>query len=126
MDKQMNIAIHETLNRIGMPHNLKGRLYVVSAIDKCAGDRNNLRGIVKGLYVKLAEENGDTPSRVERSIRNAIEVSWSRGNIDVINTIFGYTVSSDKGKPTNSEFIACLTDFMQLHYEEIANGSYSW
>lgn len=75
---------------------------------------------------EFAEENGDTVWRVERSIRHAIEVTWTNGNTNAINKIFGYTVSVEKGKPTNSEFIALITDFVSLYGDEIANGSYKW
>lgn len=75
---------------------------------------------------EFAEENSDTVWRVERSIRHAIEVTWTNGNTNAINKIFGYTVSVEKGKPTNSEFIALITDFVSLYGDEIANGSYKW
>ena len=124
--KLINEAIRKTLNQIGIPHNVKGYPYIVSAIEKCIEDRGKLNHIVKGLYAELAEENGDKVSCVERSIRNAIEVSWNRGNTKVINNLFGYAVSSEKGKPTNSEFIAYLADFISLNNEEIAGGTYSF
>ena len=124
MDKRANIVIQETLNMIGMPHHLKGYRYLLSAIANCLEDRTELDCIVKGLYVKVAEENGDTVTRTERAIRNAIEVSWTRGNKSVIDGIFGYTVSCKKGRPTNSEFIAMVTDFITLHFEEIEAGTY--
>lgn len=124
MEKQMNIAIQKTLSQIGTPHNIKGYLYLVSAIEKCIDDRKKLNGIIKGLYAEIAEENGDTAMRVERSLRYAIEVSWKRGNVDMVSRLFGYTINGDRGKPTNSEFIAYLCDFISLHGEEIANGTY--
>ena len=126
MDKRMKIAIHETLNQIGVPHNLKGRSYLVSSIEKCVEDKSKICRIVKGLYEELAEENKDKPERVERAIRHAIEVAWERGNEAVINKVFGYTVSYEKGRPTNSEFIANLADFVSLYFEEIADGTYSF
>lgn len=122
----INEAIRKTLNQIGIPHNVKGYPYIASAIKKCIEDRGKLNHIVKDLYFKIAEENGDTPSRVERALRHAIEVSWERGNIEVINSLFGYTVLSGKGKPTNSEFIACITDFISLYFKEIADDTYSF
>ena len=126
MDKRANIVIQETLNMIGMPHHLKGYRYLLSAISKCLDDRTELDCIVKGLYVKVTEENGDTVTRTERAIRNAIEVSWTRGNSSVIDSIFGYTVSCKKGRPTNTEFIAMVTDFIHLHFDEIENRTYIW
>lgn len=80
---------------------------------------------MKGNGAK-AEENGDTVWRVERSIRHAIEVTWTNGNTNAINKILDYSVSVEKGKPTNSEFIALITDFVSLYGDEIANGSYKW
>lgn len=126
MDKQINVAIQKTLNQIGMPHHIKGYMYLLSAIEKCIEDRGKINHIVKGLYTEIAEENGDIATRVERSMRHAIEVSWERGNSAVINKMFGYTISNKKGKPTNSEFIAYLTDFISLHLEEIVNEDYKW
>lgn len=125
MDRQ-NIALRKTLDQIGVKHSLKGYGYIISAVEKCLENRSKLVGIIKGLYTEIAEENSDTVWRVERSIRHAIEVTWTNGNTNAINKIFGYTVSVGKGKPTNSEFIALITDFVSLYGEEIVNGSYKW
>jgi two-component system response regulator (stage 0 sporulation protein A) len=126
MDRQMNIALRKTLDQIGVKHSLKGYGYIISAVEKCLENRSKLIHIIKGLYTEIAEENSDTVWRVERSIRHAIEVTWTNGNTNAINKIFGYTVSVEKGKPTNSEFIALITDFVSLYGDEIANGSYKW
>ncbi len=126
MDRQMNIALRKTLDQIGVKHSLKGYGYIISAVEKCLENRSKLIRIVKELYTEIAEENSDTVWRVERSIRHAIEVTWTNGNTNAINKIFGYTVSVEKGKPTNSEFIALITDFVSLYGDEIANGSYKW
>ena len=126
MDKRANIVIQETLNMIGMPHHLKGYRYLLSAISKCLEDRSEIDCIVKGLYKKIAEEHGDNISKTERAIRHAIEVSWLRGNRNVIDSIFGYTVSCKKGRPTNTEFISMVTDFISLHFDEIENRTYIW
>lgn len=126
MDRQMNIASRKTLDQIGVKHSLKGYGYIISAVEKCLENRSKLISIIKGLYTEIAEENSDTVWRVERSIRHAIEVTWTNGNTNAINKIFGYTVSVEKGKPTNSEFIALITDFVSLYGEEIVNGSYKW
>ena len=126
MDRQMNIALRKTLDQIGVKHSLKGYSYIISAVEKCLENRSKLIHIVKGLYTEIAEENSDTFRRVERSIRHAIEVTWTNGNTNAINKIFGYTVSVEKGKPTNSEFIALITDIVSLYGDEIANGSYKW
>lgn len=122
----MNIALRKTLDQIGVKHSLKGYGYIISAVEKCLENRSKLISIIKGLYTEIAEENSDTVWRVERSIRHAIEVTWTNGNTNAINKIFGYTVSVGKGKPTNSEFIALITDFVSLYGDEIANGSYKW
>lgn len=126
MDRQMNIALRKTLDQIGVKHSLKGYGYIISAVEKCLENRSKLISIIKGLYTEIAEENSDTVWRVERSIRHAIEVTWTNCNTNAINKIFGYTVSVEKGKPTNSEFIALITDFVSLYGDEIANGSYKW
>ena len=126
MDKQTKIAIQKTLDQIGMPHNVKGYQYSVSAIEKCVEDRAKLNHIVKGLYAEIAQENNDTVTRVERALRHAIEVAWKRGNASVFQKLFAYTVDSEKGRPTNSEFISYITDFVSLYKEEIVNGRYSW
>ena len=126
MGRQMNIALRKTLDQIGVKHSLKGYGYIISAVEKCLENRSKLISIIKGLYTEIAEENSDTVWRVERSIRHAIEVTWTNGNTNAINKIFGYTVSVEKGKPTNSEFIALITDFVSLYGDEIANGSYKW
>lgn len=126
MDKQTKIALRKTLDQIGVKHSLKGYGYIISAVEKCLENRSKLIRIVKGLYAEIAEENNDKVMRVERAIRHAIEITWTNGNTNVINKIFGYTVSARKGKPTNSEFIALITDFVSLYSDEIANGSYKW
>lgn len=126
MDRQKNIAIRKTLDQIGVKHNIKGYGYIIRAIEMCLEDRNKLNCVVKGIYAEIAQENNDKVIRVERAIRHAIEITWTNGNTNAINKIFGYTVSARKGKPTNSEFIALITDFVSLYGEEIANDSYKW
>lgn len=125
MDRQ-NIALRKTLDQIGVKHSIKGYGYIISAVEKCLENRSKLINVIKGIYTEIAEENGDTVWRVERSIRHAIEVTWTNGNKNAINKIFVYTFSVEKGKPTNSEFIALITDFVSLYGDEIANGSYKW
>lgn len=126
MDRQKSVAIRKTLDQIGVKHSLKGHRYIISAIEKALDDRNKLNRITKTLYIEISQENNDTSSRVERAIRHAIEVTWTDGNPVAINKIFGYTVSAAKGKPTNSEFIALLTDFIDFNYKEIADGTYEF
>lgn len=126
MDRQKSVAIRKTLDQIGVKHSLKGYRYIIGAIEKALDDRNKLNRITKTLYIEISQENNDTPSRVERAIRHAIEVTWTDGNPVAINKIFGYTVSAAKGKPTNSELIALLTDFIDFNYKEIADGTYEF
>ena len=126
MDKQTNIALRKTLDQIGASHSLKGYTYTIRAIEKCLDDRDALRCVMKEIYAKIAEENETTVSKVERNIWNLIEVTWINGNVNAINEIFGYTVSPKKGKPTNSEFIAVITDFVSLYGQEIESDSYKW
>ena len=126
MDKQTNIALRKTLDQIGASHSLKGYTYTIRAIEKCLDDRDALRCVMKEIYAKIAEENETTVSKVETKIRNLKEVTWINVNVNAINEIFGYTVSPKKGKPTNSEFIAVITDFVSLHGQEIESDSYKW
>lgn len=107
--------ITEKLHQIGIPAHIKGYLYLRKAIMMVVEDVDLLGSITKILYPSVAEHFDTTPSRVERAIRHAIEVAWSRNNIDIIKKFFGYTIKSDKGKPTNSEFIAMLADRLRLN-----------
>jgi two-component system response regulator (stage 0 sporulation protein A) len=97
-----------------VPAHIKGYLYLREAILMVVGDMEMLGAVTKELYPSIAKKFNTTPSRVERAIRHAIEVAWSRGKIDTINSLFGYTVHNDKGKPTNSEFIAMVADKLRL------------
>lgn len=110
LSQEVTRAIHE----IGIPAHIKGYLYLRDAIMMVVERVELLGGITKELYPAVAEKYRTTPSRVERAIRHAIEVAWNRGNIEVINGIFGHTVSQEKGKPTNSEFIAMVADRLRL------------
>ena len=91
-------------------------MYLREAITMIFNNVELLGSITKVLYPDIAKKFNTTPSRVERAIRHAIEVAWSRGNIDSISELFGYTVSSTKAKPTNSEFIAMVADHLRLEY----------
>ena len=102
------------LHEIGVPAHIRGYHYVREAIIIAVNDMGVLRSITKELYPTIAKRSSTTPSRVERAIRHAIEVAWARGRIEVIDSIFGYTVNTSKGKPTNSEFIAMLADRTRL------------
>ena len=99
-----------------MPAHIKGYHYLRAAILASIDDQSLLDSVTKMLYPTVAKKFDTTSSRVERAIRHAIEIAWDRGDLDTINSFFGYTVNNCKGKPTNSEFIALLTDKLRLKY----------
>ena len=105
------------LLEIVIPAHIKGYHYLRDAIIMAVEDMDVLNAITKVLYPTVAKKYKTTSSRVERAIRHAIEVAWSRGKLDTIDELFGYTVSNGKGKPTNSEFIALIADTIQLEYK---------
>ena len=102
------------IHEIGVPAHIKGYQYLREAIMIAVNDMDVINAITKVLYPQVAKTFGTTASRVERAIRHAIEVAWDRGDLDTLQSIFGYTVSNTKGKPTNSEFIALIADKLQL------------
>lgn len=110
LEAEITNIIHE----IGVPAHIKGYLYLREAITMVIENVELLSAVTKELYPSIAKRFNTTPSRVERAIRHAIEVAWSRGKVDTINNLFGYTVHNDKGKPTNSEFIAMVADKLRL------------
>ena len=113
LEKDVTQILHE----IGVPAHIKGYQYLRDAITISVEDQDMLTSVTKVLYPTIAKKHQTTPSRVERAIRHAIEVAWNRGKMETINEIFGYTVSNGKGKPTNSEFIALLSDKIRLDYK---------
>lgn len=102
------------IHEIGVPAHIKGYQYLREAIIIATQDMDVINAITKVLYPQVAKTFQTTPSRVERAIRHAIEVAWDRGDLETLQRFFGYTVSSTKGKPTNSEFIALIADKLQL------------
>ena len=102
------------LHEIGVPAHIRGYHYMREAIMMAVDDLEVLNYITKELYPTIAKKCNTTPSRVERAIRHAIEVAWSRGKVEIIDSMFGYTISNHKGKPTNSEFIALISDRLRL------------
>jgi two-component system response regulator (stage 0 sporulation protein A) len=108
------ITVSEIMHQLGVPAHIKGYQYIRDAISIVVADRDILSAVTKELYPMIAERNNTTPSRVERAIRHAIEVAWNRGRIETIDALSGYTVQHDKGKPTNSEFIAIIADKLRL------------
>lgn len=113
LEADVTSIIHE----IGVPAHIKGYQYLRDAIMMSVENREVINSITKILYPTIAKMNKTTSSRVERAIRHAIEVAWSRGKMDTINELFGYTVSTGKGKPTNSEFIALIADKIRIQYK---------
>lgn len=110
LEREITNIIHE----IGVPAHIKGYMYLREAISMVVNDIELLSAVTKELYPSIAKKYNTTASRVERAIRHAIEVAWSRGQVDTINKLFGYTIHNDKGKPTNSEFIAMVADKLRL------------
>jgi two-component system response regulator (stage 0 sporulation protein A) len=115
--KSLEARITNIMHEIGVPAHIKGYLYLREAITMVIDDMELLGAVTKELYPNIAKKYNTTPSRVERAIRHAIEVAWTRGKVDTINKIFGYTVNTNKGKPTNSEFIAMVADKLRLEME---------
>ena len=113
-EKDLNLLVTKMLHEIGVPAHIKGYLYLRTAILMSVEDMDVLNAVTKQLYPDIAREYDTTDTRVERAIRHAIEVAWERGNIDMIHDLFGYTIQADKGKPTNSEFIALIADRIRL------------
>ena len=112
--QSLEAKVTEIIHEIGVPAHIKGYQYLREAIIMSVNDMDMLNSITKILYPGIAKKFDTTPSRVERAIRHAIEVAWSRGKMDTIDDLFGYTISNGKGKPTNSEFIALITDKIRL------------
>lgn len=113
LEKDVTDMIHE----IGVPAHIKGYQYLREAIMLSVEDAEMLNSITKILYPTIAKKYQTTSSRVERAIRHAIEVAWSRGKMETLDALFGYTISVGKGKPTNSEFVALIADKIRLHYK---------
>jgi len=110
----VDVEVTNIIREIGIPAHIKGYQYLRDAIMMIISEIELLGAVTKVLYPRIAEKYMTTPSRVERAIRHAIEVAWSRGNMDMINRLFGYTIKLEKGKPTNSEFMAMVADKLRL------------
>ncbi len=108
------LTVTEILHQIGVPAHIKGYQFLRDAILLTTEDHSYINAVTKRLYPEIAKRNGTTASRVERAIRHAIEVAWDRGDVDTLNSYFGYTIHNLRGKPTNSEFIAMISDKMRL------------
>ena len=108
------LTVTEILHQIGVPAHIKGYQFLRDAILLTMDEPDYINAVTKRLYPEIAKKNGTTASRVERAIRHAIEVAWDRGDVDTLNSYFGYTIHNLRGKPTNSEFIAMIADKMRL------------
>ena len=112
--KDMETQVTKVIHQIGVPAHIKGYQYLRSAILMAIQDSEVINSVTKILYPTVAKQYQTTSSRVERAIRHAIEVAWDRGDLDTLNAYFGYTIQNDRGKPTNSEFIAMIADNLRL------------
>ena len=113
LETQVTRIIHQ----IGVPAHIKGYQYLRTAILMTISDNEIINSVTKVLYPSVAKKYQTTTSRVERAIRHAIEVAWDRGDVDTLNSYFGYTIQNSRGKPTNSEFIAMIADNLRLKYK---------
>lgn len=116
-EKNLEKDVTEMIHEIGVPAHIKGYQYLREAIMMSVEDNEMLNSITKLLYPSIAKKYQTTASRVERAIRHAIEVAWSRGKMETLDALFGYTINTGKGKPTNSEFIALIADKIRLQYK---------
>ena len=113
----LEALVSDIMRQIGVPAHIKGYQYLRTSIILCVKDKSMLSSVTKILYPTVAKEYSTTASRVERAIRHAIEVAWSRGDVDVLSSFFGYTIQAERGKPTNSEFIAMIADKISLEFK---------
>ncbi len=113
----MEAQVTKIIHQIGVPAHIKGYQYLRTAILMTIADSDIINSVTKVLYPSVAKKYQTTTSRVERAIRHAIEVAWDRGDIDTLNSYFGYTIQTSRGKPTNSEFIAMIADNLRLRYK---------
>ncbi|MBQ8719323.1 MAG: sporulation transcription factor Spo0A [Clostridia bacterium] len=119
----LETMVTDIIHEIGVPAHIKGYQYLREAIILTINDMEIINAVTKVLYPEVARKFNTTPSRVERAIRHAIEVAWDRGDIEVLQKFFGYTVSNIKGKPTNSEFIAMIADSLTLRRKQMTTTS---
>ena len=120
-EDNLEAIITDVIHEIGVPAHIKGYNYLREAITLCIQDKEFINSITKMLYPTVARNYQTTSSRVERAIRHAIEVAWNIGREEILNSIFGYTIDTNKGKPTNGEFIAMISDSIRLKMKNSAN-----
>lgn len=119
----LEYVVTDIIHQIGVPAHIKGYHYLRTAILLSISDSEMINSVTKLLYPTVAKKYSTTSSRVERAIRHAIEIAWDRGDLDTLNSFFGYTIHNSKGKPTNSEFIALIADKLRLQYKStLAQG----
>ncbi len=123
-DKSLEVTITEIIHQIGVPAHIKGYHFLRYAIMTAVENPDIINAVTKQLYPAVAKHFETTSSRVERAIRHAIEVAWDRGDVDVLNSYFGYTIHTSRGKPTNSEFIALIADKLQLQKKNVDVGNF--
>jgi len=112
--RNLDLEVTNIIHQMGVPAHIKGYQYLRDAIIMVIAETNLLGAVTKELYPTIAQKYGTTPSRVERAIRHAIELAWDRGNVELMNRFFGYTINVKRGKPTNSEFIAMVADKLRM------------
>lgn len=117
--KDLEVVVSRIMHQIGVPAHIRGYQYLRQAIILSVTDSEMISSVTKILYPTVAKTFKTTPSRVERAIRHAIEVAWDRGDVDVLSSYFGYTIQNDRGKPTNSEFIAMISDNLKLQMRTV-------
>lgn len=113
-DPELEMMVTDIIHQIGVPAHIKGYHYLREAIILSVKNGDIINSVTKTLYPTVAKKHSTTSSRVERAIRHAIEVAWDRGDLDILNSYFGYTIQNERGKPTNSEFIAMISDKLRL------------
>ena len=118
--EDLTVVITEILHQIGVPAHIKGYHYLRDSILLAINEPEIINAVTKQLYPSVAKQHDTTSSRVERAIRHAIEVAWDRGDVDVLNSYFGYTIQNSRGKPTNSEFIAMISDKLGLEIGSVS------
>ena len=116
-EPDIETQVTKIIHQIGVPAHIKGYQYLRTAILLTINDNEVINSVTKVLYPSVAKKYQTTTSRVERAIRHAIEVAWDRGDVDTLNSYFGYTIQNNRGKPTNSEFIAMIADNLRLKYK---------
>lgn len=124
-DSELLLMVTEIIHQVGVPAHIKGYQYLRDSIVMCINDGDYINAVTKMLYPEVAKKHSTTASRVERAIRHAIEVAWDRGDVDVLNALFGYTIHTGRGKPTNSEFIAMISDKLRLRIDSEKQRRYS-